>query len=66
MIEFDRDKCLWLKEYLELNEKWVQELIAKDPSILGLVDDLEPRAHRVRAPLVAGMALSSRQSEISR
>ena len=55
MIEFEPAKRLSLKEHPEINEKWVQELIAKDPSILGLGDDVElrqkvalqPRAGRV-------------------
>jgi predicted transport protein len=43
MIEFERAKLLSLKAHSELNEKWVQDLIAKDPSILGLGEDLELR-----------------------
>jgi predicted transport protein len=43
MIEFERAKLLSLKAHSELNEKWVQDLIAKDPSILGLGEDLEVR-----------------------
>jgi len=29
---------LWLRDHKELTEKWVQGLIAADPSILGLGD----------------------------
>ena len=29
---------IWLKSHPTLNEKWVQQLIAEDPSILGLGD----------------------------
>jgi hypothetical protein len=36
MIEFERAERLSLRAHPELNEKWVQDLIAKDPSILGL------------------------------
>src|SRR4051794_14763220 len=43
MIEFERAKLLSLKAHSELNEKWVQDLIGKDPSILGLGEDLELR-----------------------
>jgi hypothetical protein len=41
MIDFERAERVSLKEHPTLDEKWVQELIAKDPSILGLGDDLE-------------------------
>ena len=43
MIQFERAERLSLKAHPELDEKWVQDLIAKDPSILGL-GDLEFRA----------------------
>jgi hypothetical protein len=42
MIRFERAERLSLKAHPELDEKWVQDLIAKDPSILGL-GDLELR-----------------------
>ena len=42
MIEFERAERLSLLAHPELNEKWVQDLIAKDPSIIGL-GDLELR-----------------------
>ena len=42
MIEFERAERLSLMAHPELDEKWVQDLIAKDPSILGL-GDLELR-----------------------
>src|SRR5262245_24625606 len=43
MIEFERAKLLSLRAHPELDEKWVQDLIANDPSILGLGDDVELR-----------------------
>jgi hypothetical protein len=50
-----RRERLWLKAHPELSERWVQELIARDPSILGLGAELEllrqeliqPRAGRL-------------------
>ena len=43
-----------LKNHPELNEKWVQKIIADDPSILGLgdlvlrdVERIQPRAGRL-------------------
>ncbi len=47
-----------LLSHPELNEKWIQDLIAEDPSILGLGDlilkdkeRLQPRAGRLRASM---------------
>jgi hypothetical protein len=36
MVDFTRSERIYLKLHPELNEKWVQDLIASDPSILGL------------------------------
>lgn len=45
---------IWLKDHPEINEKWVQDRICEDPSILGLGDlvlkdkeRLQPRAGRL-------------------
>ena len=46
MIEFERAERLSLRAHPELNEKWVQDLIVKDPTILGL-GDLELRQSSV-------------------
>jgi hypothetical protein len=35
-MKFVRPERLWLKQHSELNERWVQDRIADDPSILGL------------------------------
>ena len=37
-MEHTKFERLWLKGHAELNEKWVQEIIADDPTILGLGD----------------------------
>lgn len=37
-LNYVKAKKISLKDYPELNEKWVEDLIAKDPSILGLGD----------------------------
>jgi hypothetical protein len=42
MVDFERAERLSLRAHPELTEKWVQDLIADDPSILGL-GDLELR-----------------------
>jgi hypothetical protein len=54
VIEFERAERLSLKAHPELDEKWVQDLIAKDPSIVGLGDlelrqkeRIQPRAGRL-------------------
>jgi hypothetical protein len=36
MVEFVRAERLSLKAHPDLDEKWVQELIANEPSIIGL------------------------------
>ena len=33
-----KPKRIWLKSHADYSEKWVQTLIAEDPSILGLGD----------------------------
>ena len=54
MLPFERAERLSLKAHADLNEKWVQNLIADDPSILGLGDlelrqkeRIQPRAGRL-------------------
>lgn len=54
MIEFERAERLSLKAHPELSEKWIQDLIADDPSIIGLGDlelrqkeRIQPRAGRL-------------------
>jgi hypothetical protein len=53
-MEFVKPERLWLKSHPELTEKWVQERIAEDPSILGLgelvlrdKERVQPRAGRL-------------------
>jgi hypothetical protein len=53
-VDFTRSERISLKLHPELNEKWVQELIASDPSILGLgelvlrdKERMQPRAGRL-------------------
>lgn len=54
MVNYAKAERLWLKAHPELTEKWVQGLIAQDPSILGLGDlvlraqeRIQPRAGRL-------------------
>jgi hypothetical protein len=51
---YQKPERIWLKNHPKFNEKWVQELIAEDPSILGLGDLVlrdkerpQPRAGRL-------------------
>ena len=53
-MEYVQMERLFIKSHAELGEKWVQERIADDPSILGLGDvimkdkeRLQPRAGRL-------------------
>jgi predicted transport protein len=54
MHQFEKAERLSLKEHPELSEKWVQELIASDPGIIGLgelelrqKERIQPRAGRL-------------------
>jgi predicted transport protein len=54
MVEYERAKLLSLRNHADLDEKWVQNLIAGDPAILGLGDlelrqkeRIQPRAGRL-------------------
>jgi len=38
MVKYIKPERILLKGHAELNEKWVQERIAEDPSLLGLGD----------------------------
>jgi hypothetical protein len=53
-VSYIKHETISLKSHAELNEKWVQELIADDPKILGLGDlvlrdkeRVQPRAGRL-------------------
>ena len=53
-MEFTKIEYVSLKNHPELNEKWVQDRIAEDPSIVGLGDvilrdreRIQPRAGRL-------------------
>ena len=53
-LKYIKPKKVSLKDHLVFNEKWVQEIIADDPSIIGLGDlilkdkeRLQPRAGRL-------------------
>lgn len=37
-MDFAKFETISIKDHSELNEKWVQDRIAEDPSILGLGD----------------------------
>src|SRR5205814_6808624 len=53
-LTYIKPERVWLKEHQTLNERWVQQIIADDPSILGLGDlvlkdkeRIQPRAGRL-------------------
>ena len=53
-VNYIRAERLWLRQHSELNERWIQDQIAKDPSILGLgelvlkdKERIHPRAGRL-------------------
>jgi hypothetical protein len=53
-MEYVKPERIWLRDHAKLNERWIQQRIAEDPSILGLGDlvlkdreRLQPRAGRL-------------------
>ncbi len=38
ILRYEKVEKLWLRDHAELNERWVQDRIAEDPTILGLGD----------------------------
>src|SRR5262249_48470387 len=53
-LHYQKPERVWLKDHSEFNEKWLQDRIAEDPSILGLGDlvlkdkeRIQPRAGRL-------------------
>jgi predicted transport protein len=65
MIDFERAERLSLKAHPELDEKWIQELIASDPSIIGL-GDLELRQKERIQPRAGRLDLLLQDSETKR
>ena len=65
MVEFERAERLSLKAHPELNEKWVQDLIANDPSIIGL-GELELRQKERIQPRGGRLDLLLQDSETKR
>jgi len=70
-LEFTKSKVISLKAHAEFNEKWLQQVIADDPSVLGLGDlivkDIErrqPRAGRLDLLLFDPETLTRYEVEI--
>lgn len=63
MVDFEPAERLLMKEHPELSEKWVQELIAADPSLIGLGDDLELRQKERIQPRAGRLDLLFQNSE---
>ncbi len=68
-LKFVKPEKIWLADHSELREKWVQERIAEDPSILGLGDlvlkDIERKQPRAgRLDLLLQDAESNRRYEV--
>lgn len=67
-MKYVKPERIWIKDHPELNEKWVQERIADDPSILGLGDlvlkDKErPQPHAGRLDLLLQDSDTDRRCE---
>ena len=68
-VSYTKPERIWLRDHSSLNELWVQEKIAEDPSILGLGDlvlkDKERRQPRAgRLDLLLQDADSIRRYEV--
>jgi RecB family endonuclease NucS len=68
-LKYAKPERIFLKDHPELNERWVQERIAEDPSLLGLGDlilkDKERiHTHRGRLDLLCQDAETNRRYEI--
>lgn len=68
-VRYTKPERIWLRDHSSLNERWVQEKIAEDPSLLGLGDlvlkDKERRQPRAgRLDLLLQDADSSRRYEV--
>ncbi|MCH7702172.1 MAG: hypothetical protein IID37_10835 [Planctomycetes bacterium] len=68
-VSYTKPERIWLRDHSSLNERWVQEKIAEDPSLLGLGDlvlkDKERRQPRAgRLDLLLQDADSSRRYEV--
>jgi hypothetical protein len=63
MVDFERAERLLMKAHPELSEKWLQDLIAADPSLLGLGDDLELRQKERIQPRAGRLDLLFQNSE---
>lgn len=68
-LKYTKPERVWLKSHSELNERWLQDRIAEDPSILGFGDlilkdreRIQPRAGRL--DLLLQDAESSRRYEV--
>lgn len=49
MMEYVKLERIWLKNRSDLDEKWVQDRISEDPSILGLgKDDIENHGDKLK------------------
>jgi predicted transport protein len=68
-MKYIKPDRIWLKEHVELNEKWVQDRVAEDPSILGLgelilKDKERPQPKAGRLDLLLQDVESNRRYEV--
>jgi hypothetical protein len=65
MDQYVKPEHLWLKAHPELNERWVQNLIAQDPSVVGL-GELDLRAQERMQPRAGRLDLLLQDPETKR
>ena len=64
-LDFVKPERIWLKEHPTLDEAWVQDMIAIDPSILGL-GDLVLKDRERRQPRAGRLDLLLQDTETNR
>ena len=65
-MTYIENKRVWLKSHPEFREKWVQDRIAENPSILGLGDDLVLRARERTQPRAGRLDLLLQSQDTGR
>ncbi len=48
-VEYIKGNRIWLKDHPEFDESWLQNIIADDPSILGLGDLILRETERIQS-----------------
>jgi|GEM_PF-3382157 len=64
-LTYHKPERIWIKGHSELNERWVQDIIAEDPTVLGLGDLILKDKERIQ-PHAGRLALLLQDSDSTR